>query len=483
MKWRSDAGILIFILLAHLGILWRYGTAIPAPMPPEEYSFTDLSRNIISGRGIVTRVPSELFPFPGVPQPFYVPVVTYAAALGLWGAFRGFDLPTLRELSRWLSALDLLLLYRLALSWGIPRPLSWIAVAWTALDVVYQLTGNIIRSDRFCLTWVLLGVLAFTEGWERRRSPIWWVVSGVCMALSLFAHAWLAAFLTAWLTFLLLLRYPRVLPYFLSPIGLAVSLWGFYALRDTEQSFLISRLVIQDKTALSPSAFLILGLGVSTLGQVLGAYPSNSPIWLAPLIALTWAWGRGHLRWPGWRIGLIWMAYLTGYLNRHPWYAGWFTPFGYLAVAGLLAALWPSGSAKGDRFVRGALLLLSGAWMAYQGLAVWRNFEAAPRIQAAHQAFFEELARDLPPNASVWLFSVPDPSFYLTRVRPDLTIYVGTGYFAFPYAWFWDRIDVMVFTASWVLPKGVLPPYRTEREWQMPAVLIEYSMMATRPIR
>jgi hypothetical protein len=172
-----------------------------------------------------------------------------------------------------------------------------------------------------------------------------------------------------------------------------------------------------------------------------------------------------------------------GYLNWPPWYAVWFTPFGYLAVASLLADPWPSGSAKGDRFLRGALWLLSAIWMAYQSLAVWRNLEAAPRIQAAHQAFCEELARNLPPNTSIWLFSVPDPSFYLARVRTDLTLYAGTGYFVLPYPWFWGRIDIMVFTASRALPKGVLPPCRTEQEWQIPAVRIEYSVMKTRPIR
>lgn len=483
MRWRNDVSILALIFLTHLWILGRYGIAIPAPIPPEEYSLMDLGRNIISGKGIVTQVPSELFPFPSASQPVYVPVITYAATLGLWGAFQGFDLPTLRELSRWLGVLDLFLLFLLALRWGIPRPLSWIAVAWTALDVIYQLTSNLVRPDRFCLAWMLLGILAFTEGWERKGGPIWWAVSGVCMAIALFAHAWLAAFITAWLAFLLLLRRLRALPYFLAPIMAAAFLWGFHMLHHPDQSLLISRLLVRDKTEPSPLTFLILGLGITTLGQVLRGYPSNSPIWLAPLVAVTWAWGRGHLRWPGWRIGLIWIAYLTGYLNRNPWYAGWFTPFGYLAVAGLITVLWPPEPAGKHRVLRSALLLLSGVWIAYQGLAVWRNLEAAPRIQAAHQAFYEELARDLPPNASVWLFSVPDPSFHLARVRPDLALYFGTGYFVFPYPWFWDRIDVMVFTASWVLPKGVLPPYIVEREWQMPAVLSEYSVMETRPIR
>ncbi len=481
-RW-IDAGLLGLIIMIHLGILWRYDTAIPASMPPEEYGLMDLGRNIISGSGIVTRVPSELFPFPDRPQPFYVPVITYAAVLGAWGSLRGFDLAPLREFSRWLSALDLVLIFLLARRWDIPRPLSLLAVLWTALDVVYQLTGNIIRADRFCLTWGMLGILAFMEAQERRAAMPWWALSGICMAVALFAHAWLAAFTTAWLTLMALRRHPRALPIFLAPIVTAALLWSLHMLRHADYSLQISRLLVQDKTTMGMESLLILGLGVSTLGQVLGAYPSNSPIWLAPLVTVTWAWKRGRLRWPGWRIGLIWIAYLTGYLNRHPWYAGWFTPFGYLAVAGLLASLWPSEPGKSARSLRIALLALSALWVVYQGHAVWQNVQAAPRIRAAHQRFFEALARDLPLNASVWLFSVPDPAFYLTRARPDLRLFIGTGYFVFPYPWFWDRIDRMVFTSSWVLPKGVLPPYRTEREWQMPAVLIEYSIMETRPLR
>jgi len=467
------------ILLGYLTVLHRYGTAIPAPMPPEEANLIQMAQNMSEGKGYVTQIPSEFFPFPETPQRMYVPVVSYVAGLSLWGKIWGFDLATMRWFNRIVGALNLILLFHLARQWGIPPGLAVLAVLWTSLDIVYQLVSNIVRADMFSLFWIQLGLLMFGTAWEQDK-PVQWITSGICFAIALFAHLWLSFYITAWLVLVLIYgrRWKRLVGFAL-PSSVAALLWGVYIAQDWSGFIAQSQLMVRDKTSLDVVALLILATGITTLGNVLGAYPSNSPLWIALMLLTSWAGIRKHLSIKGWQWGVIWIAYLTGYLNRHPWYAGWFTPFGYLVLS-LFGAqvIMPRVGAWRQRAVLIVLIL----WTGYQVWQVSRCWQAAPEIAEAHRQFVHDLAASLPDHGSIWLFSVPDPYLELRKTRPDLTLYMGTGYFHFPYQGFLNRLDGMVFVSEWVLPKSILPPYRVRKEWLLPAVRIKYSVLWVEPV-
>jgi len=465
------------ILLVYLSTLHRYGTAIPAAMPPEEISFAGLSRSIAEGKGIVFAIPSEIVPSPAeTPRPFLMPVVSYALALSGWGSILGFDLLPLRWFNRILGVLNLLLLILLARRWGVPRGLALLAAFWTSMDIAYQMVSNMVRSDMFSLFGILLGLWAFTQG-QQRGGARWWAASGACLALALFAHFWQGFYITAWLALALLWnRRWKGLAAFLIPIVAAGLLWLLFVLQDWSWFLFLSRLMVLDKTPPGWPTLVWLS-GVHVITNLLGIYPSNSPLWIAVLSMLAWAWFRRHLNLPFWQWGLFWVAYGAAYINPHPWYVGWFTPFGYLALA-LFGSQVVLPLARG-RAMR-ILIVLVLLWTIYQAIQVGRCWQAAPTIHQAHQQFFQELAEELPPNESFWLHSVPDPSFSLYKSRPDLTLYVGTGYFTCPD--FFQRLDDIIIVPSRI-PLSALPPHHVRREWIMPGVLYNYPIRWLEPLR
>lgn len=465
------------ILLVYLLVLNRYGTAIPAAMPPEEINFSGLARSIAEGRGPVFAIPSEIVPSPAeTPRKFFVPVLSYVFALSGWGKVWGFDLLPLRWFNRVLGVLDLLLLIGLARRWGVPRALALLAAFWTSMDIVYQLVSNMVRSDVFSLFGILLGVWAFTNGWERKGTR-WWLVSGACFAVALFAHFWQAFYITAWLALALLWRRRwKDLAVFLAPCALACFLWLLFVLQDWPWFLFLSRLMVGDKAPLGWRVFLSGFLGIQTFLDILGLYPSNSPIWVVILLALAWAGLRRHLSIPLWQWGSLWVAYGAAYMNRHPWYAGWFTPFGYLALA-LFGSQVVLPRARGQAMR--VLLVLALLWSGYQVAQVGRCWQAAPAIHQAHQQFFQELATELPLNGSFWLHSVPDPYFFLSQARPDLNLFVGTGYFVDAEN-FLRWLDGGIFTK--MVPRSLLVSNSIRREWHLPGVLIDYPVFWVEPL-
>lgn len=463
------------IVLIYLLILNRYGTAIPALMPPEEINFAGLARNIAEGKGAILAIPSEIIPDPAAtPRRLYVPVISYAFALGGWGRIWGFDPLSLRWFNRLIGALDLLLLIGLARRWGLSRWLALLVAFWTAMDVLFQLTSNILRADVFSLFWVLLGLLAFTHGQENGKARWIWI-SGVCFAVALFAHFLEAVFLfTGLLGILLLERRWKWAVFFGLPGALAGLGWLLYALQDWPWFLTIANLAAQDRVRTGWEVLIVSLLGVQATQPIFGIYPINSPLWLPILVTISWAKFRRRLELPFWKIGVLWLAYLTGYIRFFPFYAAWFTPFGYLALT-FLAQLFLKEKQK----LRKGLVILALAWSGYQLIAVGQCWQAAPPIRQAHQAFFQELASELPRNGSLWMLSVPDPSFFLYETRPDLTIYIGSGYFEYPD--FFPQLDGVICVPKWAPPESI--PQRLRREWVLPGVIADYSVLWIEPIR
>lgn len=458
------------ILLFFLLVLNRYGTAIPPAIPPEEVNFAGLARNIAEGRGALFAVPSEIVPSPEEhPRRFYVPVLSYAFALSGWGSFWGFDLLPLRWFNRVLGALDLLLLIGLARRWGVPRYLALLAAFWTSMDILYQMASNLVRSDAFSLLWVLLGLWAFTEGWERRETG-WHLASGLCFAIALFAHFWQVFLLVAWLALILLWRRRwGDLVVFIVPSALFSLLWLLFALLDWEWFRFLSGLAVQDKASEDRVVFAFRLLGLHVSQSVLGVFPSDTPPWLGVLLLLTWAGLRRHLSLFPWQWGVFWIAYGVAYANPHPWYVGWFVPIGYLALA-LLAGQVLIPRTKGrSRYILAALALL---WSGYQALQVGRCWQAAPALHRAYQQFFQNLAADLPQDSALWLNgTVPDPSFFLFQARPDLRLYIGSGYNTESDL----KVDGIISAFREEFPE--MPSYRVRQKWRLPGIVRDFSVL------
>lgn len=458
------------IVLIYLLILQRYGTAIPAPIPPEEINFAGLARNIAEGKGPIFAIPSELVPNPTLnPRRVYTPVLSYAFALSGWGKIWGFDLLPLRWFNRILGALNLLLLIGLARRWGVPRGLALLAAFWTAMDILFQLNGNIVRSDMFSLLWTLLGLLAFTHAQETQQAK-WSFVSGTCFTIAVFAHTFETLFLFLGIVglFFLQRRWKETIA-FLIPSALAGLGWLFYALQDWQWFLKTLQMAAQDRTPKDWLVTLASLLGVPSLVPILGIYPINSPLWFGMLLVLTWAKWRKHLYLPWWQIGVLWIAYLTAYINPYLYYEGWFSPLGYLAAALWSQVLIPRR--KGRELV--ILILLACLWSGYQAVQVGKCWQAAPAIHQAHQAFFQELAEELPAHSTFWLLALPDPYTFLHQARPDLTLYVGSGYFPVSEEFIKD-LDGAILTLRDAPP---LSSYPIHREWVLPGVIKDYSII------
>ncbi len=472
--------VLVILLLAlYFAVLNRYGTAIPAPVAPEEVNFAALARNIAEGQGAFYTIPSDIVPLPHLEKRrVYIPVLSYALALSGWGkALASFHLLSLRWFSRILGALALVLLLRLAQRWGAPFGLALLGTWWTSMDIAYQLSSNLVRPEMFSLFWILLGLWMFTEAWEHHGASLYWSVSGICFAVALFAHFWLGFYLTAWLIVVLLWRrqWDRV-ALFLFPITIAGVLWFLFVLQDWEWFLHLSRMTVDDKVPSSGWGGLARVIGLNGVRSLVGLYPSNAPLWSA--IVLMWAWAgiRRHVSLPIWQQGTIWVAYWTVFSGGHVWYIGWFTPFGYLTVVLLMAWVWLPQSQKWGQYLLLALVLF---WSAYQVTRVTQCWKAAPVIQETHQRFFQELKESLPPHASFGLYSIPDPSFALLETRPDLTLYVASGYTG--QATFFRRLDGVIATPGW----GTLWerfPYKVVKVWRLPSVEGSYIVLWVEPL-
>lgn len=462
----------VAITALYLVVLQRYGTAIPAAIPPEEINFAALAKSIAEGRGAIYTVPSEIVPAPErTPRRVYVPVLSYAFALSGWGRIWGFGLLALRWLSRFLGAVNLLLLIKLARRWGVPEGVALWMAFWTSMDILYQLDGNLVRPEMFTLFWSLLGLLAFSTARERDE-PVLWLASGVCFTVALFAHLWLAVYLALWLGFVLLWeKRSKALALFALPFLGAGMLWLWFVLQDWAWFRALSRMMIADKAPQGRWVFWARLLGVQIYHPPLGLYPSNAPLWAGVALAFAWAAWRGAITLPFWQQGVLLGAYWTAFTGGSMWYGGWFTPLGYLGVAVFAAqALLP----KAGKGARTFLLVLALGWSLYQGQAVVRCWTAAPTIHAAHQVFFRELEADLPPRAAIGLQSIPDPSFYLSEARPDLRLYVASGYSS--QLRFFQQLDGVIATPG-LLRLDSLPSYRIVRWWRLPSVEGKYIVL------
>ncbi|MCS7265990.1 MAG: glycosyltransferase family 39 protein [Armatimonadetes bacterium] len=478
---------LIFLLAlsllcaVYIALLNRYGLAIPAPWPPDEIGQVSIAESWATRK--VMKVSFLTNEETKQNQREIYPLLVYTASLSLWGKVFGFSISSMRWFNRLVGVLGLVLVFILARCWNMPSWLSLSVATWVAMDITYQLIGNFLRPEILCVVLMLAGLLAFTKGWESKK-VFWFTVAGLFFSLSMLTHPLLGSTTKfSLLTYLCLQRQWRYFLGFSLPLlvfGLVALLYVGNLETIARQIFEFGRYLAEDKAPKSLPELLSLLLGSATLWSICDLYPSNTPVWVA-ILAVTLMWQRkGLFRFYGWQLIFITVAYLTVALGGHPWYFGWFTPFGYLLL-GLIFSQFITAANKPS--VLKPIIAVTLLWVGYQVYKVLPCWKTAPIIQNAHEGFFNELQHELPPKSKIVLFCVPDPSLLLIEKRRDLDIYLPTGTKTYQSQWekLWHDLDGFVLVeADWVFTKPVviLPlKYRIVKRWKIPSAQITYSVV------
>ncbi|MDT7894207.1 MAG: hypothetical protein RRA51_07800, partial [Armatimonadota bacterium] len=139
-----DVVVVAFVIIGFVCLLSFYGYAL-LPFWPDEICFLQPAQNLAEGKGMGTPVLDDLLP--GISQRTYWQPPVYFLVLAVWGKLVGFDVMSSRLLSRVCGVGILLLLWLLALRWGICSQLALICVIWTALDLTFQYNSNLGRMD------------------------------------------------------------------------------------------------------------------------------------------------------------------------------------------------------------------------------------------------------------------------------------------------------------------------------------------------
>ncbi len=417
MKGRSlsllDMVVIAFVVIGFVCLLNFYGYAL-LPYSADEICFLQPAQNLAEGKGMGTPALDDLLP--GISQRTYWQPPVYFLVLAVWGKLAGFDVMSSRLLSRVCGVGVLLLLWLLALRWGVHPQLALICVIWTALDLTFQYNSNLGRMDTMNALWLMACLLAFTE--HQRSGKIWQVtVAGFFGALATLTH-FIA--IPSVLTLALVLAWQkrwRDLLWFSFPILLGWSAWLIYAAQDW-QSFW-SQLCYQfaRKGEYGFREKLLHFLFLQALFPLYGVFAINSPpMWFPLTLVSALAWKRRVLSLHGWQLAFFLAVYCSASFGGELCYIGWFTPFGYL-----LLSLWFHQAFKENRW-RFALVGLCLLWCSYQGFRVGQALSSVQGLKAEIDRFNFELATVLPKGAQVLLHGLPDPFPTLQRLRPDLRL-------------------------------------------------------------
>jgi len=408
-----DVVVIAFVIIGFVSLLNFYGYAL-LPYTADEICFLQPAQNLAEGKGMGTPVLDDLLP--GISQRTYWQPPVYFLVLAVWGKLVGFDVMSSRLLSRVCGVGILLLLWLLALRWGICPQLALVCVIWTALDLTFQYNSNLGRMDTMNAFWLMACLLAFTE--HQRGGKIWQAAAaGFFGALATLTH-FIA--IPSVLTLALVLAWRkrwRDLLWFSFPILLGWSMWLIYAAQDW-QSFW-AQLCYQFARK-SESGFvgkLLHLLFLQALFPFSGVFAVNSPpVWLPLTLVSVLAWKRRALPLCGWQLAFFLAVYCSASFGGELCYIGWFTPFGYL-----LLSLWFHQAFKENRW-RSALVGLCLLWCSYQGFRVGQALSSVQGLKAEIDRFNLELVTVLPKGVQVLLHGLPDPFPTLQRLRPDLQL-------------------------------------------------------------
>ena len=408
-----DVVVVAFVIIGFVCLLSFYGYAL-LPFWPDEICFLQPAQNLAEGKGMGTPALDNLLP--GISQRTYWQPPVYFLVLAVWGKLVGFDVMSSRLLSRVCGGGILLLLWLLALRWGICPQLALICVIWTALDLTFQYNSNLGRMDTMNAFWLMACLLTFTE--HQRGGKIWQAAAaGFFGALATLTH-FIAV--PSVLTLALVLAWRkrwRDLLWFSFPILLGWGMWFIYAAQDW-QSFWAQLCYQFARKGESGFAGKLLHFSfLQALLPLYGVFVVNSPpIWLPLTLVSALAWKQRALSLHGWQLAFLLAVYCSAAFGGELWYVGWFTPFGYL-----LLSLWFQQAFKENRW-RFALVGLCLLWCSYQGFMVGQALSSVQGLKAEIDRFNFELAAVLPKGVQVLLHGVPDPFPTLQRLRPDLRL-------------------------------------------------------------
>jgi 4-amino-4-deoxy-L-arabinose transferase-like glycosyltransferase len=227
-----DVVVVAFVIIGFVCLLSFYGYAL-LPFWPDEICFLQPAQNLAEGKGMGTPALDDLLP--GISQRTYWQPPVYFLVLAVWGKLVGFDVMSSRLLSRVCGVGVLLLLWLLALRWGVCSQLALICIIWTALDLTFQYNSNLGRMDTMNAFWLMACLLAFTE--HQRGGKIWQAAAaGFFGALATLTHfIAIPSVLTLGLVLAWRKRW-RDLLWFSFPVLLGWGMWLIYAAQDW-QSF------------------------------------------------------------------------------------------------------------------------------------------------------------------------------------------------------------------------------------------------------
>jgi hypothetical protein len=411
-----DVALLLALVAGFLGLLGYYGDTL-LPITPDETTFLQPAEGLATGQGMGTPILDGLLP--GIDQRTYWQPPGYFLVLALWGKVFGFEPLSARWLSRVLGVIGLLLLWRLALRWGVPKGTAWLCVLWTALDLTYQYGANLTRMDILNAVLVLVVLWAFTVAWERNELGMLGL-AGVGMAAATLTHL-IALPLAIGLALFAKRRWGwRGVSVFLFPLALGGALWAVYIAQDVGSFVAQMGAQFARKAMFADRPFWLSVLftqGIFGVFGVFGVFPTNAPLSL-PFVALCLYAAWRHRALPQWQAVALTLAYIAAALGGEIWYVGWFTPFGYLAIAVAGREI-----AKAAPKWRAWLVAFGLLWAGFQTWQVAHAVAAVPALRADTHHYFAELAQRLPAKAVIVLHSIPDPAFFLRRHRPDLRLY------------------------------------------------------------
>lgn len=464
----TDVFFIIFVMFCFILLLNYYGYAL-IPIFHDEIYFLQPAQNLAEGKGMGTPALDELLP--GISQRTYWQPPVYFLTLAMWGKLVGFDIMLARWMSRLFGVGVLLLLYLLALKWGVHPRLALICMIWTALDLSFQYNSNIARMDTFNAFLTITCLLIFTSYQQNRKS--WQAfASGLFGALATLTH--FIAIPPIFILFLALIwrKNRRDLSWFLLPITFGWAMWLIYAAQDWSSFWTQLHSQFVRKGEIGFLGKLIQLLFPQSVLPFFGVFSVNSPpIWFSLLLASILGWKRKFLPLSGWQFAFILSIYCSAALGGELWYVGWFTPFGYL-----LLSLWLQQAFQENRW-RFILVGLCLLWIGYQSIKVGQALSSVRSLKTNIDRFNTELASLLPPNSQILIYGLPDPVLNLLQLRPDLRIIIlsPTPMQQEAFKRILQSSDFFVGISEWGQRRG-LPLSTPKQEWSFSTPLGSWSV-------
>lgn len=471
LRTKPYTASLALLVLGFMALLFYYGLTV-LPFWPDESLFLEPARNLAEGKGMRTPALDDLLP--GIAQRTYWQPPVYFLMLAGWGKGFGFTIASARWLSRLCGVVLLLLLWCLARRWGVSNGLALLCVLWTALDLAFQYNANLGRMDTLNALWLIACLLGFTT--YLRDGKQWQAsLAGLFGALATLTHFIAIPPVIALGVVLWVRRDWLGSLWFIAPLTLGWLAWLVYAGQDWTSFLGQMKLQFARKGETGWQGMLLKFPFLTSIVPLYGVFPTNAPpLWFALVLISLVAWWRKRTPLRGWMTLCLSALYAAAAFGGELWYAGWFTPFGYLLLTIWLQATVKTETGSRKRLIWGFCCLLLG----YQLVQIGRTVAYVKPMQHATMQFFSDLPSLLPRGAGVVLHSVPDPFPILSAQRPDLRLVQlsPTPMPRVPLEQLLDRVDFFVGIKDWGQGRGLVLKAPPLKVWEFLAPVGEWTV-------